>query len=303
MTIEVEKTTEKKELDMFDSLITEAIDFRVEKRGIHTYGEDGGLHMPNHSATIRINPDGSEQDLWVVGSRYEVVDHREVIKQFANILDKASMSAEVSHTVYGNGCRIFSTFVLEKQFDLDVGEGKTKKIRPFFSLTTSHDGNLKVGFLLGAKVGKRYMVLSKKLYGAWAKHTKGINIERTLKDIDTALRLFIENVIPVWTRMHKITLKGSEVNNIIEKAISDGVITKLRAKDLNTSSGQSLWQTFLQVVDSVNEVRGKKGNPERAFWRNTKANEYFRKVVERVETERHAAEEVEEVEAEIVEKE
>jgi len=277
------KDTEEKDLSMFDVLITEEVDFQVEKRGLHTYGEDGGMHMPNHTATIRINPDGTEMPLWVVGSRYEVVDHRDVIRQFAHILDKADIEGEVSHKVFLNGCRIYSKFTLNEDFNI---EGSTEKAKPFFTLTTSHDGSLKVGFLIGAKVGKRYFLLSQKLYGAWAKHTKGINIDKTLEDIHNALKLFVNDVLPVWARMHSIVLDATKIRNVIEKAVKDKVITKHRAKDLlATEDTQNLWEVFTQVIDEVSEVRGKRGTEEGAFTRNTKVNEYFRQITVRMEEE------------------
>jgi len=88
------------EPSIYDELITEDVDFRVETRGLHTTDKDGGMHMPNHEATIRINPDGTEAPLWVVGAGYEGGDHREMIKDFAMALDKAGLQATVEHKVW-----------------------------------------------------------------------------------------------------------------------------------------------------------------------------------------------------------
>jgi hypothetical protein len=274
-TVDTEETVMTTEPSIYDLIITDDIDFRVETRGLHTTDKDGGLHMPNHEATIRINPDGTEAPLWVVGSRYEVVDHREVIKGFAEALDKAGLVAEVNHQVFGLGCRIFSNFVLDKEYD--VGEGKPKA-KPFFTLTTSHDGSLKIGFMVGAKVGKYTLNVSKTVYGAWAKHTKGVNIESTLKEIGKALESFVTEVLPMWERMQGTSLASKEAKKILEDAVKSNVLAKRRADSIDTSSCDTVWDVYTSVVTEVCELTTKRSTEERAFDRNTKVGEYFRKL-------------------------
>jgi len=261
------------DLSVWNSIISEDIDFRVEKRGIHTYGEDGGLNMPDHSATIRINPDGSENPLWVVGSKYEIVDHREVIKQFAEVLDRADMQADIKHYVYQNGCRIYSEFVIDQTFMVNG-----KLARPFFTLTTSHDGSLRIGFLMGAKVGKRAFNISKTVYGAHAKHTKGINVHKTMEAVMDAVKAFTEEVVPMWARMESAELSTDEAKAIIENAIKKNVIAKRRADDIVFTEKTNLWAVYSSVIDQVSVVRGKRGTEERAFKRNVDVSEYFNKL-------------------------
>jgi len=271
----VEDTAEVKTdaLAHWDSVITEDIDFSVERKGIHTYGGDDSINMPDHSATIRVNPDGSRAPLWVVGSRYEVVDHREVIKQFAEVIDRADLEAEIKHSVYQNGCRIYSTFTLDKVYN--VGG---KSVRPFLTLTTSHDGSLRVGFLMGAVVDGRTLNISKTVYGAHAKHTKGINIEKTLKAIVTALKSFTDEVLPMWARMQDTVLDRDDARKIIDAAIKKGVITKLRASEVEFTADTNVWEVYTSLVDQVSVVRGKRGTAERAFYRNVDVSEYFNKL-------------------------
>ena len=259
----------------YDGLITEEIDFRVETRGLHTTAADGGMHMPNHEATIRINPDGTEAPLWVVGSRYEVVDHREVIKGFAEALDKAGIEADVDHKVYGLGCRIYSFFTLDKTYTL--AEGKPAA-RPFFTLTTSHDGSLKLGFMVGAKVGGTVLNVSKTVYGASAKHTKGINIEKTLKEIERALNAFVTEVLPMWERMQGTKLSTDDARKLVEDAIKKAVISKRRAEKIDLTDCHTVWDAYTTIVNGIGEITTKRGTEERAFDRNTKVGEYFRKL-------------------------
>jgi len=275
-TVETKETVMTAEPSIYDELITEEIDFRVETRGLHTTDTDGGMHMPNHEATIRINPDGTEAPLWVVGSRYEVVDHRDVIKGFAEALDKAELPASVDHKVYGLGCRIFSYFILDNEYDL----GGEKKAQPFFTLTTSHDGSLKIGFMVGAKVGDHTLNVSKTVYGAWAKHTKGVNVESTLKEIGKALKSFVSDVLPMWERMQGASLKVSDARKILDDAVKAKVLAKRRAEsiDLDFSSPVSVWDVYTSVVSEVSELTTKRSTGERAFDRNTKVGEYFRKL-------------------------
>jgi len=273
----VESIVEEKavsDLSAWNSIISEDIDFRVEKRGMHTYGEDGGLNMPDHSATIRVNPDGSESPLWVVGSKYEVVDHREVIKQFAEVLDRSEMQADIKHYVYQNGCRIYSEFVIDQTFEVNG-----KVARPFFTLTTSHDGSLRIGFLMGAKVEGKSFNISKTVYGNHAKHTKGINIHKTIEAVMDAVTAFTEEVIPMWTRMHETVLNRDEALSVIENAVKKNVVAKRRADDIMfTESNPSLWDVYTSVIDQVSVVRGKRGTEERAFKRNVDVSEYFNKL-------------------------
>jgi len=268
------------DLSAYNDLITEDIDFRVETRGLHTTSADGGMHMPNHEATIRINPDGTEQDLWVVGSRYQVVDHREVIKGFAEALDRAGIDAEVHHSVYGRGCRIYSFFTIDKEYEL--AEGKPKA-RPFFTLTTSHDGMLRLGFMVGAKVAGRTFNVSKTVYGAAAKHTSGINIERTLNEIERALNAFITEVLPMWERMQGTKISTGSAKKIVEDAVLKGVIAKRRAEDIDLSDCNTVWDAYSSIVSQVSEITTVRGTEERVFDRNTKVGVYFKKLAEDTE--------------------
>jgi hypothetical protein len=266
-------TTEKSSI--YDTLITEEIDFRVETRGLHTTDKDGGMHMPNHEATIRINPNGTEAPLWVVGSRYEVVDHREVIKGFAKALDAANLSANVEHKVFGLGCRIFSYFILDKSYDV----GKKDKAFPFFTLTTSHDGSLKIGFMVGAKIGKHTLNVSKTVYGAWAKHTRGVNIEQTLNEISKALNAFVSEVLPIWERMQSYNVNEDQVKKIIDNAVKSNVIAKRRAEFISNSSCKTVWDTYTSIVNESCNLTTKRSTEERAFDRNTNIGDYFQKII------------------------
>ena len=279
MTATIEETTEAEVVEapvvsVYDAIITEDIDFRVETRGLDTTAADGAMHMPNHEATVRINPDGTEAPLWVVGSRYEVVDHRELIKKFAEALDRIDLPAEVEHQVYGDGCRIYSVFTIDKTYDI----GKDRKARPYFTLTTSHDGSMRLGFMVGAKVNNLRYNFSRKVYGAYAKHTKGVNIEQTIKEINKALGAFIEEVIPMWDKMNGMALGTTQAQKIIDDAINKKVLSKRRAERINLSECKTVFDTYTALTKEANVVTGKTATAERAFARNTDVGEYFRKL-------------------------
>ena len=277
---------EATEPTVLETLITEEIDFRVELRKLSTIEADGGLglqaeflgmKMPEHKATIRIDNDGTKTPLWVVGSRYEVVDHREIIKQFAEALDKADMKAKVTHSVYKGGCRIYSFFTLDKAIDIP---GKEEKAYPFFTLTTSHDGALRLGFMMGAKVGKHYINVSKTMYGATAKHTRGINIDKTLEEVSKALSVFTDEVIPMWQRMNEIALTPERVKSLVDNAVKRKIISKKNSENLVINQKQSIWEIYTQVVKEVTKVPDRVGSTkERAFWRNVDVSEYFTKMM------------------------
>jgi len=286
------ETTEVVENSSIDSLITKEIDFRVELRRINTIEEDEAMKLPEHKATIRINPDGTKVPLWVVGSRYEIVDHREVIKQFSQALEKAGLEARCDHRIYKNGCRIYSFFTIKKVIEME-GE---KAVVPFFTLTTSHDGSLRLGFMMGAKVGERYLNVSKTMYGAQAKHTHGINIEKTLEEVSKALSVLTDEVIPMWERMHKVVLTPEQVKRLVENAVKKKVISKRLSDDLGFTNNSSIWDVYTKVVSEVTKVPDRKGaTSERAFWRNTDASEYFSKMMSKDMTSLKAIVEVEEV--------
>jgi hypothetical protein len=281
MSIEITKKVESPEeakenqLKKWDSLISDEVNFRVEKRGLHTYGADGGIHMSNHTATIRINPDGSETDLWVVGNDYEVVDHKQIIKQFAELLDNAGIEAEVIHQIYGGGCRVYSEFTLQKSYQF-----RGKEVNPFFTLRSSYDKSLKVGFMLGIKYAGRRMNISKTLYGAQAKHTKGVNLKRTLKEIFNALDAFNKEVLPSWEKMDSLVLNSDQIKRTIEDAIKKKVISKLRADSLSFDECKTtMWDIYSKMTKEVSVVRGKKGTEESAFYRNVDVGEYFSRLM------------------------
>lgn len=277
---------EATEATVLETLITEEIDFRVELRKLSTLEADAGLglqaeflgmKMPEHKATIRIDNDGTKTPLWVVGSRYEVVDHREIIKQFAEALDKADMKAKVNHSVYKNGCRIYSFFTLDQPIDIP---GKTVKAYPFFTLTTSHDGSLRLGFMMGAKIGKTYLNVSKTMYGATAKHTRGINIDKTLEEVSKALTVFTDEVLPMWERMNEVVLTPEQVKRLVENAVKRKVISKSKSEDLFDDKERSVWEVYTRIVKEVTKVPERVGSTkERAFWRNVDASEYFTKMM------------------------
>jgi len=287
----IEIKEEKTMPSEYDMLITEEIDFRVELRSMNTVEEDTPMKMPEHKATIRINPDGSKVPLWVVGSRYEVVDHREVIKQFSQALNKANIDAEVDYKVYKNGCRIYSMFTLNKSY-----RAGSETVRPFFALTTSHDGSLRVGFMMGAKLGdKKYISISKTLYGGSAKHTRGVNIEKMLVEMEKALEVFTTQVIPMWERMQTVKLAPEQVKSLVENAVKRKIIANKKSQDLPFirvegrgreakiygNAEVSVWEVYTKIVAEVSKVpENKKGSTEeRAFWRNTEASEYFTKMM------------------------
>jgi predicted transcriptional regulator len=269
------EVTERSDQDLYKSLINNNIDFRVEPRKLNTPGDLGPMEMPDHVATVRINPDGSEIPLWVVGSRYEVVDHREIIRGFAEALEHADLEADVDHKVYGNGCRIYSLFTLKNTYS--IGEDKPP-VRPFFTLMTSHDGSLKLGFMVGAKYGHLRLNVAKTVYGNYAKHTRGVNIEKTLSEIEKALNAFVNEVIPMWERMTDITLTTEQVEHIMEDAVKKKVLSKRRAENVARAECKTVWDTYRAITEEVSAVRGKRGTEERAFDRNTKVGEYFRKL-------------------------
>lgn len=261
----------------YGDLITEDIDFRVETRSLRTKDDkDVETIMPYHQATFRINPDGTEAPLWVVGSRYEIVDHREMITGFAEALDKAEITAEVEHKVYANGCRIYSFFTVENEYSISTESGK--KARPFFTLTTSHDGSLKLGFMVGARVGSRTYNVSKTVYGAYAKHTKGINIEKTLKEIEKALNSFVSEVLPMWGRMQGTAISTDQAKKILENAVKRNVVSQRRADKVDLSDCKTVWDAYDAIIGEVSEITTVRGTEERVFDRNTKVGEYFRKL-------------------------
>lgn len=261
-----------------DNLITDDIDFRVELRTLYAHDEEFNMKMPEHKATIRVNPDGTKKSLWVVGSRYQIVDHRDVIRQFAETLQHAGMNAKVRHEVYRGGCRIFSIFTIDKEYEIPNSKCKAK---PFFALTTSHDGSLKVGFLMGAKVGTSFLNVSKTVYGASARHVRGINVEKALKEIEKALDVFTNEVIPMWEKMQRIEIDQNKIDALIEDAVNHKVISKRRSEDLNISQEKStIWDLYTTITEEVSKVGSRKGSTkEAAFWRNADASEYFTKLM------------------------
>ena len=132
------------------NLITAAVDFAVELQKLQTV--ENTLEVPNDMSTVRVDKDGTKKVLAVVGKRYKVVDHRDVIKSFSETLASAELTATVDHRVYRNGARIYSRFLLDDTVDIPLSDNTTKVARPFFTLTNSHDGALRIGFLVGAQI-------------------------------------------------------------------------------------------------------------------------------------------------------
>jgi len=121
--------------------------------------------------------------------------------------------------------------------------------------------------------------VSKTVYGSWAKHTKGVNIEATLKEISKAIESFVSEVIPMWERMHGTSLSVDDAKKIIDDATKEKIISKRRADSVDTESCKNVWDVYTSVVNEVVTLTTKNSSEERAFDRNSNVGDYFRKLV------------------------
>jgi transcriptional antiterminator Rof (Rho-off) len=261
-------------------LITSVVDYGVELRELRA---KGGLAVPENKATVRVDKNNETVVLAVVGDRYEVVDHRDVIKSFAKVLEDAKLVASVKHDVFRNGARVYSRFMLDEPVVIKLDNGLEKQAFPFFTLTNSHDGALKVGFMLGAVIDGQSYQLSRKLYEVTAKHLQGVKLQKVLAELANALRSFTNEVVPLWRSMMTTPLTLTQGEEIIAKAVKKNVISQQRAEQVPLGSHATLWELYTDVVKTVSEP-SKKGTAEEGIWRNAGANEYFIEELRRLVT-------------------
>lgn len=252
-------------------LITPEVDFMVTTETLRTSPND--LELTNNKATVRVNSDNTRVALAVVGSRYKVVDHQNTIRDFANVLVEAGLKADVKHSVYRNGARVYSRFTLQQTVAVPTNNGQMTAT-PFFTLTNSHDGALKVGFMVGALVNGQPFHLSPKLYDVHVKHLRGLKMEKVLDEVQHALRSFTNEVVPLWSKMTLTRLSLTQAEEMLCKAIKQNIVSKRRAKNVPLGSEVTLWKLYSDVVKNVS-APSKKDSEESSVWRNARANEYF----------------------------
>jgi hypothetical protein len=255
------------------TLITPDIDFKVEMQGLKS--TLNSVPLPEHRVTMRIDTNGTETPLGVVSPMYKVIDHRGAITDFNNALTGAGIGVlSLSHGVYLNGARIYSEFTLDQEHDINV-DGEIKKARPFLSFTTSHDGSLKLGFMLGAHISGMKFYLSNRVYSASVKHLNGVKVEKVLEEVHAALNCFVKEIIPLWKGMvqTKITLKDAE--EMMERAVKRNVISERRAKSIPLGGHANFWDLYKDVVTCASAPSKRENGGEGALRRNAQANEFF----------------------------
>jgi hypothetical protein len=266
--------------DQNNTLITTSVNFGVQMRAMTT---TDGLAVSEEiaKAVVRVNPDQSEQVIATVGKRYELVDHRTCIRDFAEQLTTAGYNTTVTHKVFRSGARIYSNFNINTPLVVQGPNNTQKSANPFLTLTTSHDGSLKVGFMVGAVVdglriyGRKHMSLT-------AKHLSGTRLDQVMGQISQALEAFQSEVIPLWSRATLTAVSNDRAEDILKRAVKKNVISQRRIDSWGEGhTFNTYWDMYKKIVETVS-VESKTGNEEGSINRNRDANDFFLKELARI---------------------
>lgn len=262
------------------NLITPSVNFGVQMRTMTT---TDGLAVSEDiaKAVVRINPDQSEQVIATVGKRYELVDHRTCIRDFAEQLRESNYNTTVTHKVFRSGARIYSNFNINTPLTVQGPNNTQKSANPFLTLTTSHDGSLKVGFMVGAVVdglriyGRKHMSLT-------AKHLSGTRLDQVMGQVTQALTAFREEVIPLWSRATLTAVSNDRAEDILKRAVKKNIISQRRVDSWGEGhTFNTYWDMYKKVVETVS-VESKTGNEEGSINRNRDANDFFLKELAKI---------------------
>lgn len=270
------------------NVLTDELDYNVDLRPIKA-ADDGGqfvLGTDRFMATVRVDKDGKQTVLSVMGNKYQLVDHKQQVLNFEDSLRKLGLrdkSCGFKHNVFKNGARVVSRFTLgAKKVELENGGVKTE-LTPTFDFRTSYDGEYKVGFALGVMVGDSWYCFGKKLYSAEAMHLKSKKLESKLVKVidgaEKALDFFMTKVVPCFSKLMGKELSLEEKRAEFEKLAALGAIRKTDMDDVLGvvlgSSVRTAWDIYCLVVRTFSTVKCSRGNNdgETAFWRNCVVND------------------------------
>lgn len=246
-----------------------SVDYDVTKVALRTVND--GLSVPMTDAVVRQDPDGKRQVIGTVGRRYQVVDHRDVLRGFAEVLTTGGVDADVAHEVYKAGARVYSRFTLKTTVKFGDAQGMQHDAEPFITLMNSHDGSRPVGFTLGARVNGVSFVLGTQVYAVSVKHVNGVRLERVLDSVNVALEHLVNVVLPKWSKLVCTSVSFAEAERTIAQLVEDKVISEQKAKEVSRSC-TTLWDLYASLVGKASEV-GKRDDGEGAHWRNARVND------------------------------
>lgn len=198
-------------LQTLDTMLEAAeANYEVRLQKVAAIDDDGNLILDasgkpviieDSRATIRVNPDGTMDDLSTVGTRYEVRQNTEVAQRALAVVGASGGDAVIDTAgVLANGRRFFMT--------IDLGSliidpmGVNDKIARYLVVSTGHDGVWPIRYantdiravcnntvIMGLRDAQRVFT---------ARHTR--NVDTALEDANEVLRISTE-----WAKQFQLT--------------------------------------------------------------------------------------------------
>ena len=190
----------------------------------------------------------------IVGKGYKLVQNAEIIPDFESAiyrsnLDTTSMTREIKQS--HSGARIVCTYIFPAHtIEITPGDSVALKI----SILNSYDGSWKFTSILGALrfACKNGLVIGNYYSSFYGKHTKGLDTDIAIKQLEDFLDVFLNNA-QAWKQYPSISVSKLQANEVFKSLAgeSEKLLELLQSTHaLYTQSiGNNLWALFNTVTD------------------------------------------------------
>ena len=267
----------------------------VEERNLYTYtafdlyGGSSFNQAPKHKAIVEKE---TGRVISVVGQGYNLTPNGIVVPRYdeaisRSVLDTTGMTRKVSSSHDGARTVIIYTFPAHK---MEVIEGDAMYLQ--ITLLNSYDGSWKLGSLLGAlrQACSNGQVVHDSYSTFYSKHTKGLDIDVVVRNLERSLDVYMENV-ELWKQYPTTKVSALEAENILS-TFANG--NKKMLKILQETylkyvleMGNNLWALFNTFTDWSSHAEVQKESNKSSVIINREQK--VRKILPRLESLRLAA--------------
>ena len=267
----------------------------VEERNLYTYtafdlyGGSSFNQAPKHKAIVEKE---TGRVISVVGQGYNLTPNGIVVPRYDEAisrsrLDTTGMTRKVSSSHDGARTVIIYTFPAHK---MEVIEGDAMYLQ--ITLLNSYDGSWKLGSLLGAlrQACSNGQVVHDSYSTFYSKHTKGLDIDVVVRNLERSLDVYMENV-ELWKQYPTTKVSALEAENILSRFANGNkkMLKILQETYLKyvLEMGNNLWALFNTFTDWSSHAEVQKESNKSSVIINREQK--VRKILPRLESLRLAA--------------
>ncbi len=236
----------------------------------------GELAIPNKIAVIR---EDTNEPLGIVSKHYGLLEHKEVVNSFRNILKGQKVEEKIE--LQKNGARLFVTYTFPNS---EMKIAKEDLVTMRLIAINSYDSSSSFRIMLGAfrLVCSNGMIIGRHFFKYNQRHfVDNIQIDTSeLKENLTLLTSKFKNSLPIMQKMFDTKL-SQNITNIIENEVKNKNLSKYLGEEAKKyyekNSDYSVWGYYNALTYSITHEM-KKDKP-------TARNYYLQKAWESAEIE------------------